>query len=69
MSKLTAPHLYIVKGTLKNDIFPSHGWLFFSYKPLEEFCELVPELAPEYNLEVIEEHLPDMTILSHWDIN
>ncbi len=61
-------HFYIVKGTLKGEIFPSRGWLFHSYKELEDFATTVTDTIPEYDLEITETYKNEMEIITHWDI-
>lgn len=68
MSNIIKSHFYIVKGTLKGGNFPSQGWRFHSLKPLEEFCQCVVDIIPEYDLEVEEVYIPDMVILDTWKI-
>lgn len=68
MSKIIKSHFYIVKGTPKDKSFPTIGWLFHSYKEIDEFALLVAEVAPEYNLEIIETYKNELEIISHWDI-
>ena len=43
----------MVKGTPKGELFPTIGWKFHSYKPIEEFAPLASDLAPEYDLEIL----------------
>lgn len=68
MSNIIKSHFYIVKGTPKDKIFPTKGWLFHSYKELEDFALLVTDLIPEYNLEISEEFKHECEIITHWDI-
>ena len=68
MSKIIKSHFYIVKGTPKGDHFPTHGWLFHSYKELEDFALLVTDLIPEYDLEIIETYFNESEIMEKWEI-
>ena len=67
MSKLQS-HFYIVKGTPKDNIFPTVGWLFHSYKELEDFATTVTDTIPEYDLEITETYKNEMEVITHWDI-
>lgn len=68
MSKLTAPHFYIVKGTPKGKVIPTMGWLFHSYKELEDFATLVTDLIPEYDLDIQETNFNECEIIENWEI-
>jgi len=61
-------HFYIVKGTPKGKLFPTIGWLFHSYKELEDFAMLVSDLIPEYDLDILETHYNDVQVINSWEI-
>lgn len=61
-------HFYIVKGTPKGESFPTIGWKFHSYKPIEEFAPLASNLAPEYDLEIIETFYNESEVMETWKI-
>lgn len=70
MSEIIRSHFYIVKGTPKDSgkVFPTIGWLFHSYKEIEEFSILVSNLAPEYNLDIQETYYTESQIVETWEI-
>lgn len=68
MSKSIKSHFYIVKGTPKDKIFPTHGWLFHSYKKFEDFARLVTDLIPEYDLDIQETYFNESQIMDTWEI-
>ncbi len=68
MSKIIKSHFYIVKGTPKGKLFPTIGWLFHSYKELEDFATTVTDTIPEYDLEITETYKNEMEVITHWDI-
>lgn len=68
MSKIIKSHFYIVKGTPKGEHFPTHGWLFHSYKELEDFALTIVDCVPEHDLEIIETYKNEMEVVTHWDI-
>lgn len=68
MSKIIQSHFYIVKGTLKGKLFPSHGWEFHSFLPIEKFAVIANTIIPEYDLEITEAFYTESQIMSHWDI-
>ena len=68
MSKSIKSHFYIVKGTPKGETFPTMGWLFHSYKELEEFALLVTDLIPEYDLDIQETNFNESEIIEKWSI-
>ena len=68
MSKIIKSHFYIVKGTPKEESFPTIGWLFHSYKELEDFAMLVSDLIPEYNLDIQETNFNESEIIEKWEI-
>lgn len=68
MSNIIKSHFYIVKGTPKGKVFPTMGWLFHSYKELENFALLVTDLIPEYDLEIQETDFYESEIVETWEI-
>lgn len=63
-------HFYIVKGTPKGEFraIPTMGWMFHSYKEIEEFSTLVADLIPEYNLDIMETSYGESQIIDKWEI-
>jgi len=68
MSNIIKSHFYIVKGTPKGKVLPTIGWLFHSYKELEDFALLVSDLIPEYNLDIQETNFTESEIIEKWEI-
>lgn len=68
MSKTIKSHFYVVKGTPKGKVFPTMGWLFHSYKELEDFAKLVSDLVPEYDLDIQETYFNEYEIIDKWEI-
>lgn len=68
MSNIIKSHYYIVKGTPKGNLFPTKGWLFHSYKELEDFAMLVSDLIPEYDLDILETSFNECEIIDKWEI-
>lgn len=68
MSKIIKAHFYVVKGTPKGKVFPTMGWLFHSYRELENFALLVSDLIPEYDLDILETNFTECEIIDKWEI-
>lgn len=68
MSNTIKSHFYIVKGTPKGKVLPTIGWLFHSYKELEDFAMLVSDLVPEYDLDIQETYYNDVQVVNTWEI-
>lgn len=68
MSKSIKSHFYIVKGTPKGETFPTMGWLFHSYKELEEFALFAIDLIPEYDLDIQETYYTESQVMDTWEI-
>jgi hypothetical protein len=44
------------------------GWLFHSYKELEDFAKLVSDLVPEYDIEILETNFNECEIIEKWEM-
>lgn len=68
MAKSIKSHFYIVKGTPKDKLFPTVGWMIHSYKELEEFALFAIDLIPEYDLDIQETNFNESEIIEKWSI-
>lgn len=68
MSKIIKSHFYIVKGTPKGKLFPTVGWTFHSFQPIEQFAPIAAELCQEYDIEIDEIFYTESQIIGHWNI-
>jgi len=56
-------HIYMVYGTLKGKVIPSMAWQVYSTLPIEQFTEKFKDIAPEYDITVLEDTLYEMQII------